>query len=46
MDNPAMVTAELVSMLDVLAQDFADRGEEQTSEGLKGIRAQAELLIQ
>jgi hypothetical protein len=43
-DNQAMVNAEFIGVLDMLAQDFADRGEEETSERLKMIQAQAELL--
>jgi hypothetical protein len=43
-ENQSMVTFEFVGMLDMLSQDFADRGQEESSEQLKRIKAQAELL--
>jgi hypothetical protein len=43
-ENRAMIDAEFIGMLDMLAQNFADRGEETTSDQLKMIKAQAELL--
>jgi hypothetical protein len=44
MDNRAMVTQDLLRTVDALARDFASRGEEQTSDRLKGIMAQAQLM--
>jgi hypothetical protein len=44
-ENQAMVTADLISMMDALSKDLADRGEEQTSERLRGIMAQAQLMV-
>jgi hypothetical protein len=44
-ENQAMITADLISMMDALSKDLADRGEEQTGERLKGIMAQAQLMI-
>ena len=43
-ENQAMINADLFGLLDMLAQDSADRGEDQTSERLAQIKAQAELL--
>jgi hypothetical protein len=43
-ENQAMIDAEFIGVLDMLAQDLADRGDEETSERLKMIKAQAELL--
>jgi transcriptional regulator with XRE-family HTH domain len=44
MDNKAMIDAELLSIFDVLGQDLEQRGDTQTSEQLKKIKAQAEIL--
>jgi hypothetical protein len=44
MDNKAMIDTELLSIFDVLGQDLAQRGDTQTSEQLKKIKAQAEIL--
>jgi hypothetical protein len=43
-DNRAQVTQDLLSTIDALSQDFASRGEEQTSERLRGIMSQAQLM--
>jgi hypothetical protein len=43
-NNRAMVNPEFIAMLDRLIQDFAERGEQATSDRLSGIKAQAELL--
>jgi len=44
-ENQVMITADLISMMDALSKDLADREEKQTSEQLKGIMAQAQLMI-
>ena len=44
--NQEMVTRDLLSTIDMLVQDLADRGNGEASERLKGIRAQAELHAQ
>jgi hypothetical protein len=43
-ENPSMVTADLISMMDALSKDLVERGQQQTSERLKGIMAQAQLM--
>jgi hypothetical protein len=43
-DNASAVNADFIGMLGTLAQDFAERGQEETSEQLKRLKAQAELL--
>ncbi|MBL7199842.1 MAG: hypothetical protein ISS56_06820 [Anaerolineae bacterium] len=43
-DNQAQVTQDLLNTIDALSQDFASRGEEQTSERLRGIMSQAQLM--
>jgi len=43
-ENQSSVNAEFIGLLDMLAQDFADRGHKDTSEKLKSIKAQAELM--
>jgi hypothetical protein len=43
-DNQAQLDDELMSMLDVLANDLAERGDTETSERLAQIKAQAQLI--
>ena len=43
-DNQSSVNAEFIAMLGTLAQDLAERGQQETSEQLKQLKAQAELL--
>jgi len=45
MDNQAMVTPDLLNLMDSLAADLADRGQEQVSDRLKKIRVQAEIQV-
>jgi hypothetical protein len=42
-ENSAMVGAELLHTMEMLANDLADRGDKETSERLNAIKAQAEL---
>lgn len=43
-ENRAAIDAEFIEMLDMLAQDLAERGQGKTSDQLKQIKAQAELM--
>ena len=43
-ENQSAIDAEFLGMLDMLAQDLAERGQNETSDQLKRIKAQAELL--
>lgn len=45
-DNVQLIDEDLLTTMEILAQDFAERGESEVSEQLRGIRAQAELLSQ
>jgi hypothetical protein len=45
MDNQVMLTPDLLNLMDSLSADLADRGQEQASDRLKKIRAQAELQM-
>ena len=45
MDNQAMVTPDLLNLMDSLSADLVDRGQEQVSDRLKKVRAQAELQV-
>jgi len=44
-DNQAMVTQEFVRLMELVIRDLADRGDEQKSRQLQGIRAQARLMV-
>ena len=43
-DNRSQVNADFLQRLEMYAQEFAERGEDETSEQLRRIKAQAELL--
>lgn len=44
-ENQSMLTADLLSVMDALIADLEDRGDAQTVERLKGIKAQAQLMM-
>jgi hypothetical protein len=44
-DRREMVTPQVLGMMEALASQLADRGEDDTSEKLRGILAQARLLV-
>jgi hypothetical protein len=44
-ENQPMLTADFVSMVDALIADLEERGNAQTGERLRGIKAQAQLMM-
>ena len=43
-ENQAMISADLVALMEMLEKDLAERGDNDSSEKMGGIRAQAQLL--